>query len=245
MSKHFELFDRIDRERDLLRSVDRRALRDDAHPALPIDEASQNELEKLVNRLYLVPSPPPRVVVFTSLEPRSGCSQVCAHAADLLASRVNGSVCLVDANLHAPSLHSLFGVPNQRGLTDILADAARDMDTVTSQVPGGLLWLMTSGSPVQDCELLGRSGGLSARLAELRSRFDFVFIDAPSTSVSRAALALGRLADGVVVLLQANSTRREAARRMKEELEENNIRVLGAILYGRTFPIPEAIYKRL
>jgi Mrp family chromosome partitioning ATPase len=47
------------------------------------------------------------------------------------------------------------------------------------------------------------------------------------------------------VLLQANSTRREAARRMKEELEENNIRVLGAILYGRTFPIPEAIYKRL
>ena len=82
-------------------------------------------------------------------------------------------------------------------------------------------------------------------MAELRGRFDFVLVDAPSTSVSEAAFVLGRLADGVVVVVQANSTRRETARLMTEEFEENHVRVLGAVLHGRTYPIPEVIYKRL
>jgi non-specific protein-tyrosine kinase len=245
MSKHFELFDRIDRERELVTFADRRTLRNHADPVLPIDGVSRSELEKLVNRLYVVSSPSPSMVVVTALEARSGCSWVCAHAADLLASRVNGSVCLVDANLRAPSLHSLFGLPNESGLTDILKDPEYDMKNVISQVPGSPLWLMTCGAPVQDGDLVGRSRVLSARLAELRNRFDFVLIDAPATSVSRAAFQLGRFADGVLVLLRANSTLREVARRIKEEFEENQIKLLGAILHGRTFPIPEAIYKHL
>ena len=245
MSKRFEVLNRIDREFELLKPADRLTFRADAYPVLPIDQASRSEVEKLVNRLFLLPSSPPNVVVFTALEPRSGCSRVCAHAADLFASKVNASVCLVDANLDQPSLHTRFGVPNQSGLTDILKDVGWDMKNVTSQVPGGVLWLMTGGSPDHDRELLGRSPILSARMAELRGRFDFVLVDAPSTSVSEAAFVLGRLADGVVVVVQANSTRRETARLMTEEFEENHVRVLGAVLHGRTVPIPEAIYKRL
>jgi len=245
MSKRFEVLNRIDREFELLKPADRLTFRADAYPVLPIDQASRSEVEKLVNRLFLLPSSPPNVVVFTALEPRSGCSRVCAHAADLFASKVNASVCLVDANLDQPSLHTRFGVPNQSGLTDILKDVGWDMKNVTSQVPGGVLWLMTCGSPDHDRELLGRSPILSARMAELRGRFDFVLIDAPSTSASEAAFVLGRLADGVVVVVQANSTRREAVRLMTEEFEENHVRVLGAVLHGRTYPIPEVIYKRL
>jgi protein-tyrosine kinase len=53
------------------------------------------------------------------------------------------------------------------------------------------------------------------------------------------------LSDGVVLVLKANSSRREAARQALNEMQSANVRVLGAVLNQRTFPIPEKIYKRL
>jgi Mrp family chromosome partitioning ATPase len=57
-------------------------------------------------------------------------------------------------------------------------------------------------------------------------------------------MALGKLADGFVLVLEANSTRREAAMRVTESLSQAQIRVLGAVLNKRTFPIPESLYRR-
>jgi len=58
-------------------------------------------------------------------------------------------------------------------------------------------------------------------------------------------MVLGRMVDGVVLVLEANSTRREVALRVTESLKAMNIPVLGAVLNNRTFPIPAAVYKRL
>jgi protein-tyrosine kinase len=48
-----------------------------------------------------------------------------------------------------------------------------------------------------------------------------------------------------VLVLEANSTRRVAARKAKQALEAANVRVLGTVLNNRTFPIPEKIYRLL
>jgi len=48
-----------------------------------------------------------------------------------------------------------------------------------------------------------------------------------------------------VLVLEANATRKDAARRVKEILDAANVRVLGVVLNNRTFPIPDAIYQRL
>jgi Mrp family chromosome partitioning ATPase len=56
---------------------------------------------------------------------------------------------------------------------------------------------------------------------------------------------IGRLADGVVLVIEAHATRREAARKVKESLEAANVRLLGAVLNKRTFPIPEVLYNRI
>ena len=70
-------------------------------------------------------------------------------------------------------------------------------------------------------------------------------MDAPPISRYADAIALGRLSDGVVLVLEAESTRREAARIAVENLRASRIPVLGAVLNKRTFPIPERIYKML
>jgi Mrp family chromosome partitioning ATPase len=86
---------------------------------------------------------------------------------------------------------------------------------------------------------------MKERIAELRSEFDYLLIDAPPLNSYADGMIFGRLADGVVLVLEANTTRREAALRVTESLRAMKIPVLGAVLNNRTFPIPEAVYKRL
>jgi Mrp family chromosome partitioning ATPase len=86
---------------------------------------------------------------------------------------------------------------------------------------------------------------MKERIAELRSAFDYVLIDAPPLNSYADAMVFGRLADGVVLVLEANATRREAAVRVTESLKATRIPVLGAVLNKRTFPIPSALYKRI
>jgi Mrp family chromosome partitioning ATPase len=72
-----------------------------------------------------------------------------------------------------------------------------------------------------------------------------VLIDAPGTSSSRDAALLGQLADAAILVVEANSTRKMAARKAKEFLERAGVQLIGTILNNRTFPIPEALYKIL
>ena len=51
--------------------------------------------------------------------------------------------------------------------------------------------------------------------------------------------------DGAVLVIRANDTRREAALRAKETVLSFDAELLGAVLVNRTFPVPEAIYRRL
>ena len=56
---------------------------------------------------------------------------------------------------------------------------------------------------------------------------------------------LARFAEGVVLVLKANSSRRDSTRDTIQELRASNVRVLGTVLNQRTFPIPDRIYKHL
>jgi Mrp family chromosome partitioning ATPase len=58
-------------------------------------------------------------------------------------------------------------------------------------------------------------------------------------------MLLSRWTDGVVLVVEANATRRDAARRVKEILDAAGVSLLGVVLNNRTFPVPEAIYRRL
>jgi len=86
---------------------------------------------------------------------------------------------------------------------------------------------------------------MKARVMELRKEFDYVIVDVPALNESADAIALGQQVDGLVVVLEANSTRREAASKVVENLRAAKIRILGAVLNKRTFPIPEALYQQL
>ena len=64
-------------------------------------------------------------------------------------------------------------------------------------------------------------------------------------SNSESAIDIGQLADGVVLVLSAQKTRRAAALKIKQALDERGVRLLGTILIDREFPVPERVYRNL
>jgi len=207
-------------------------------------EAREESL-KLVQRLFLTSEQAPaKAVMFAAIESGNGCSRMCAITAQLLAENVSGSVCLVEGNFRTPSLPGLFGGTNHHGLADSLRQegAIRDFANQTDREN---LWLLTSGRHSDDSLSLLSCDRMKERMSELRSEFSFVLLDVPPLNTYADALVLGRLADGVVLVLEANATRREVALRIAESLRAAKIQVLAAVLNKRTFPIPSALYKRL
>lgn len=245
MSRNFELLERASREQESFSLTDRRIPRAERVSPLPdASTLSREELIKLVQRIFLLDHNGRRMVVFTAVEEGTGCTSICAGAAEAIAAQVDAPVCVVDANLHRPALHAAFGTESLRGLTDSVFKPGPVRQFV-QKLPGGNLWLMPCGSMASQLSAVMKAEQLKARINELRKEFAYVLIDTPPVSEHTDAVLLGRLTDGAVLILESNATRREVARIAKEDLEAAQVRVLGAVLNKRTFPIPQFLYDRL
>jgi capsular exopolysaccharide synthesis family protein len=245
MSKNFEFLQQIDREYEVFGGPIPSAVSGNGRrPRFDVAAFSHEERMKLVQRLFILPgSDAPRMVVFCSVESGDGSSWVCARISETLASQVKASVCVVDANLRTPFLHEHFRAENLHGLADAVLGSG-PMRNYAHQVNGGNLWLITCGSKTTDPHTLLASDRLHSCLTELRAEFDYVLLDGPPVNLYADATLLGKLAEGVVLVLQANSTRREAAMKARRSLELATVRLWGAVLNKRTFPIPEFLYRR-
>jgi polysaccharide biosynthesis transport protein len=213
------------------------------NPSLPIDASAREEVTRLVQRLFLSGARN-RQVVFTGTEEGNGCSWICAHAADILASQTAASVCVVDCDVHYPTLHTEFQVSNHFGLADALT-SGEPVRQFAQQLSHPNLWLLSCGTGKENSQQFITLDRMRKRMFELRSEFDYVLLDVSPLNASNHASVLGGWCDGVALVLKANSSSRKAARKTLEELQAANVPVLGAVLNQRTFPIPQSIYNRL
>jgi succinoglycan biosynthesis transport protein ExoP len=200
---------------------------------------------RLVQQIFLQQTQePPRMVVFAAIDHGNGCSQIATSVAETLAGNAPGAVCLVEANFRSPALPAILGTTNYSGLTDALLEEG-PIRSFIKPVLNESVWLLSSGPIEADSPSLLTSERMKARSVELRREFDFVIVDAPPMTRYADAIALGQLSDGVVLVLEAESTRREAARMAVDNLRASKVQILGAVLNKRTFPIPEKIYSKL
>lgn len=210
-----------------------------------LEPVIREETLRLVQRLFLLPQEfPPRAVLFAPIDSRVGCGWLCSVASTILAKSVPDSVCLVEGDFRSPSLSGTFGLDRGRGLLDSL-ELDGSIRQFASPIGPDNLWLLPAGAPIRDSTVLPNSDRLKDRLTELRGEFDYLLISAPPLNAFADGMVLGRLADGVVLVLDADATRRESALRVTEGLRNSRIPVLGAVLNNRTFPIPAAVYKRI
>ena len=147
---------------------------------------------------------------------------------------------MVDANVRSPRLSGIFGVDGTNPFSGPSAPLREQCVKV-----GGNLWLAGPNILADNSRILLPPVQLKERLGQLREEFEYMLIDAPGTSVCGDAQLLGLVADAAILVIEANRTRRLAARKAKETLDESGVRLLGTVLHNRTFAIPMRLYKNL
>jgi Mrp family chromosome partitioning ATPase len=203
--------------------------------------SGQDETLRLVQRVFLSANgSAPRRVVFCGVDGNNGSTSICADAARALATSISRPVCLLEANLKSPRLAGVLRIADTIPIFGTTASARAGCVQI-----GINLWFGASSVLSDKGGVLASVNEVRDRLASLREIFEFVLIDAPAANVCEDALILGQLADAAILVIEANHTRRVAAKRAMERLEESQVKLLGTVLNNRLFPIPEKIYKKL
>jgi Mrp family chromosome partitioning ATPase len=180
----------------------------------------------------------PRLVVFCGIEEENGSGSVCAGAGRAIALLGAKSVCLVDANVRTSPLSHVFGVDSAIPFPGKPASFREQCLLIDRN-----LYFASTDMLFDSRGALLSVPDLKLRLKQLQDTFDYVLIDAPGSSVCGDATALGQLTDAVILVIEANRTRRNNARRAKETLEASGVRLLGTVLRNQSCPIPGRLLK--
>jgi non-specific protein-tyrosine kinase len=195
------------------------------HPKSPISEAYR---VLRTNLQFSSLDRPLRTLVVTSANPTEGKSTTVANLGAVMA-QAGKRVIIIDSDLRRPVQHRIFGVENREGLTEaLLLPDFRDGHLKQTGVEN-LRLLNTGALPPNPSELLGsqRMGQLIERLKE---EADVILFDSPPAMAVTDASVLGTLADGVLIVVDAGRTRRNAAKETAERLRQVGANVLGAAL---------------
>ncbi|CAN5869782.1 hypothetical protein BH24CHL4_BH24CHL4_02750 [soil metagenome] len=164
----------------------------------------------------------------TSSGPSEGKSTVVANLGAALA-QAGFSVAVVDADLRRPTLHKIFAVRNERGLSNLLAKPDMKWQEVARAIPGLSLFLITSGPiPPNPADLL-RSEQLQSLLSQISSQVDIVLVDTPPALAASDALLISDSTDAVLMVCRANHTRIDKLQRAVEALPDS-ARIIGVLL---------------
>jgi Mrp family chromosome partitioning ATPase len=233
MSQSFELLSRVVATDAALDSAMPEVSAAPTEPdmGLPAGGTLRPERIQRAQSLFLSGDPStPGAVVLCGVDNSDESSLVCADLARVLCANGHRSVGVIDANTSMRGLSALF--------TSSKEAAIRQRRSPAISAP-----VLLSRSVLEDSED-GILSPTNAALRRVRDAFDYILIDAPGANFSADAIALGRAADGVILVIKANSTRRKAAVQAVRKFRDAKVCVLGVVLTGRTFPIPEFLYHK-
>jgi non-specific protein-tyrosine kinase len=170
---------------------------------------------------------PLRTLVVTSPAGGEGKSTTIANLAVVMAQSGRRTI-LVDCDLRRPSLHELFGLSLEPGLTNLVLEEMGEPPLQKTAIDN--LRLLSGGTkPPNPADMLGASR-MDQIIAQLADRADFVLFDAPPVLAAADAAILGVKVDGVLLVIQAGKTRRDHSERAREMLEKARVRIVGATL---------------
>lgn len=196
----------------------------------PRDPVSEAYRDLRTGLRYSRAGKPLKSVLVTSAGPREGKSTTSSNLAVAFAQA--GQKCLlVDADLRRPVAHSLFAVPREPGLSEVVAGLS-DIDSCIRKTRIEGLDLLPCGFiPHNPSELLG-SGRMSELLSELEGRYDMIIVDSPPVAVVTDALVLSAEVDGVLLVVGAKLGNKKVVQTALSKLSRAAGYVTGAVLNG-------------
>ena len=170
---------------------------------------------------------PIRTILVTSADPEAGKTTVAVNLAFVVA-QTDKKVILIDADFHRPNIHTMLGINNRSGLSDIFRDNTRIKDVLSETKEGNLTVLTTGTLPPNPSELLA-SEKMDQFLEEAKRTSDLIVIDSSPFIVADAAILAAKV-DAVLWVVRSGHTRRSHIKAMKEQVMRTGARVIGVVV---------------
>ena len=193
----------------------------------PFSAASEAYRTLRTNLLYALVDNPPKVIVLTSPGPGEGKSTTCANLGVVLA-QAGKSTFIVDCDFRRPVMHRFFGLRNLHGIVEVLVGEER-LQAVWQEQLEGLKVVTVDSIPPNQVDIMG-SQRMSGFLTSARERFDYVLVDAPPIRPVSDAAILATQADGVLLVLDAQKSRKGAVQQAVRSLEAVGAKILGTVM---------------
>ncbi len=172
---------------------------------------------------------PSKALLIASVAPEEGKTVVAANLAIALA-QAGRKVLLVDADMRKPRLGKLFQLSGEGpSLVQILGEDVPLDAAVRPTAIERLSVLPCPAAASNPSELL-ESVRLTAFIANVKERYDFVLFDSPPLMAVTDAVVLASRLDGVVFVVKSGATPRELLRRGIAMLADANATVVGGVL---------------
>lgn len=170
------------------------------------------------------------VIAFTSANSGAGVSHVVRKLAAQLAAQTHQPTAIVEAErLTSLSPHDLADLRGKCARTNI-----------------DQLWMLRkssngNGQPASSSET---SAGFDC-VQQLRSTFSHTLVDCPPINHSHEAPFLASQVDGVVLVVEADQTKRDQILRARQAIEMAGGSLLGMVLNKRRHLVPDWLYRIL
>lgn len=169
-----------------------------------------------------------KVILVVAPEEQSGKYNFVRNLAVVLASKER-KVLLMDCDLREGTLTKYMGMDTGVGVSELLRTGR--IEDKWKQIAQDVSFL-PCGEIVGDPSELFLAHKSAECLKNLDQEYDYIVLDAPAVQTATDAIDLSRIADGVVMLIQADTTRMQSAEACKKRLQAVNAKIIGAVLNG-------------
>ncbi len=178
-----------------------------------------------------------KTLMLTSAMLSEGKSTIAAFLAMTAARNKNLKTLLIDCDIRRPTMHKLFAIQRERGVSDVLLEGMTLKDAVRKSNMDKLD-LMTAGRAVPNPTDVFDADGISKMLDELKFYYDLIILDsAPVLPVSDPML-LGAKVDGILLVVKAGVTQKEIVQRSLEIMGGSRDKFLGIVMNNVDHSLP-------
>jgi polysaccharide biosynthesis transport protein len=169
-----------------------------------------------------------RSLVVGSASPHEGKTIISLYVAQAGAA-MGQKVLLVDANFRTPGLHERLGLPNQKGLADIVMEKLDPMDCIQrSTIPN--LSVLTAGRVTPESSRKLASSHMQQIVAQLKDEFDLVIYDTPHLLGLSDTSFLTAYTDGLLLVVGVRKTKRSVLMQVLTGLQSFRLPVVGVVV---------------
>lgn len=218
----------------------------------PVEDALRPfdiKMEETLIGLYhnvatLLPKTKGKIIQFIASRKGDGTSILIRELAKTAASRLNNSVLLLDTDQYDPSQASSFAITPKFGWENVIGNE-RTFNNALYRVGKSRLFVSQVFLSGSSEPLVFESPEFEDALNKLRENFDLILVDSPPAIQYPDGVVLSRKMDGVVLVVEAEKTRWQVARSVRDRILMQGGKILGVILNKRRYHIPKKIYELL